>query len=95
VIWIVGFLLNFSSGSLIIACAYNDPTNAFQTFSKSMNIIPGVISIIILFDALHRLRRLSKGVFSLETWQMIWHAWSFVFVLLGGILLLVGSRDPW
>jgi len=95
VVWLIGFLLNFASGSLIVICAYITPSEAFQAFAKSMNIIPGVISCGIIIDALHRLRRLSKGVLQLETWQMVWHAWSFIFVLIAGVLLLLCSRKPW
>ena len=57
-----------------------------------MNVVPAFISLCFLIDSLRRLQLIAKGVLHIETAQMVWHIWSFMSVVIAGILLSVTTR---
>lgn len=60
-----------------------------------MNIVPSMFSVGFLVDALRRIKNLATGTMHIEVWQMIWHIWSFVSVVIAGILLSVSTLHAW
>lgn len=63
--------------------------------SKFLNVIPDLLSAIFLVDALRRLKIVAAGLFEIEIWQMIWHLWTFLFLIAGGVLLNISTYHAW
>ncbi len=67
----------------------------WENATEIVTVLPDVISVVFLIDALRRLKIVTKGVMIIQTWQMIWHIWSFALVAIAGILLCVATRHTW
>ena len=86
-------LLVFLFGGCCIQIAFNHYGNMkWNITTQFMNIAPNIFSLGFLIDSLRRLRLIAKGVLHIETFQMIWHIWSFVLVVIAGILLSVATN---
>lgn len=91
---IVSFgLLIFLFGGCCIQIAFNHYGNMkWNITTQFMSIVPNIFSLGFLIDSLRRLRQIAKGVLHIETFQMIWHIWSFVLVVIAGILLSIATN---
>lgn len=87
--FLAGLLLNISTGVIIILTAYckNKYPN-LKYWRDWLNLAAAAVSNIMLIDALRRLRKIVKGVFSVDTWQMILHVSAYLLVLVSGVILL-------
>jgi len=92
---IVGIIAFLISGALVVSAIYNYRNNAIQYSSEFANVLPAFVAIGFLIDALYRLKTLAHGSMHIETWQIIWHVWSFVLVCICGILLSVATIHTW
>ncbi len=93
IVFVFGLLLNLTSGVFIIMAFYHVGGREWQLDTEIANIVPNVISVIVLLDSLRRLKQASKGFLEIETWQMVWHIWSFTAVTFDGILLSLCTRN--
>ena len=50
------------------------------------------MSLILLLDALRRIKEVTYGLMHIETWQMVWHIWSFAFVVISGTILCIATH---
>ena len=92
---VLGLLANLTSGVLIVLAFHHQGSLAYENITEVFNIAPNFVALIILCDALRRLRNIAKGVLSMETWQMIWHFWSFFLVMSAGVILSVMTHHAW
>lgn len=51
-------------------------------------LIAAGLSNLLLIDALYKLRKVVKGVFAVDTWQMILHVSAYTLVFINGIIML-------
>lgn len=90
--FLIGLLLNFSTGVLTILTAYlkvkDDNKNAYK-WRDWINLVAAAVSNIVLLDALRRLRKLVKGVFAVDTWQMVLHVSAYLLAFLSGFILVI------
>lgn len=93
VVFVVGLLMNLASGVFIVIAFYRVGGINWQLTTELANIVPNVISVVVLMDSIRRLKRASKGSLEIETWQMVWHIWSFTAVTFDGIGLSLCTRN--
>ena len=88
----VGLLLNISTGVTIIMTAYSKSNyNKYpklEFWRDWLNLIAAAVSNIMLIDALRRLRKIVKGVFAVDTWQMILHVSAYLLVFVSGVIIV-------
>lgn len=92
IIWVVGVIglfLNFAGVAFIIIAAHNHGVHWIADITDFMNVFPCFLSLCFMFDAFIRIRKVTNGVFSVQTNQMLIHIWSFAAVTIAGILLSV------
>lgn len=85
--------MNLASGIFIILAFTN--LGDWDTATKVSNLVPSIISFFFLLDALRRLKQVAKGALQIETWQMVWHIWSYGFIIMDGIFLVVFSKNTY
>lgn len=72
IIFIAGLILNSSTGVIIIVTCYknkdSNPANDAKYWRDWLNLVAAAVSNIMLVDALRRLRKIVKGVFTVDTW---------------------------
>ena len=90
-----GLIVNCATGIFIVLAFSNFNDVQWENATETITVLPDVISVAFLIDALRRLKIVTKGVMIIQTWQMIWHIWSFALVAIGGILLCVATRHTW
>ena len=94
--FLAGLLLNISTGVAIILTAYYKTKSKYPNLKywrDWLNLAAAAVSNIMLIDALRRLRKIVKGAFSVDTWQMILHVSAYLLVFLSGITLLIIEYD--
>ena len=95
IVYLIGVGIFLISGSLIVAASYKYSNNALQYSCEVMNIVPSMFSVSFLIDSLRRVKKLASGTMHIETWQMVWHIWSFISVVIAGIMLSVATLHAW
>jgi hypothetical protein len=93
VVFVVGLIMNLASGVFIVIAFYRVGGIDWQFTTELANIVPNIISVAVLLDSIRRLKRASKGSLEIETWQMVWHIWSFTAVTFDGIGLSLCTRN--
>jgi len=68
-------------------------TKAIKVWADCMNIIPQLISLIVLLDALRRLRNITAGSFMIDTLQMVIHIVCFILVVSSGAWLVKSTSS--
>ena len=87
--FLAGLLLNISTGVTIILTAYYKTKYPNLKYWRDwLNLAAAAVSNIMLVDALRRLRKIVKGVFAVDTWQMILHVSAYLLVFVSGVILL-------
>ena len=88
-IFVIGLLLNVSTGVTIVVNVYkrNHHPNIFK-WRDWLNFAAAAVSNLLLIDALRRLRKIIKGDFAVDTWQMILHVSAYLLVLVSGSILI-------
>lgn len=88
-IFFAGLVLNMITGMLVVVTCYVKQKNdSIQYYRDWLNLLAAIISNVLLIDALRRLNKIVKGVFAVDTWQMICHVAAYTLVLASGILLI-------
>jgi hypothetical protein len=67
----------------------------WENSTQILNVVPNFISLCFLVDALYRLRNIARGAMHIETWQLVWHIWSFVLTTIAGIFLSIATHHAW
>lgn len=91
----IGLVSNFASGALIVIALYDYGNAVLFRICEVFNILPDLVSAAFLIDALRRFNLITKGAFTIETWQMVWHVWSFLTIAIGGILFSIATSQTW
>lgn len=87
--FLAGLLLNISTGVTIILTAYYKTKYPNLKYWRDwLNLAAAAVSNIMLIDALRRLRKIVKGVFAVDTWQMILHVSAYLLAFVSGVILL-------
>ena len=94
-VFAVGLLFNLYAGVLLQEVFHFSVNDTLVNATEIINVAPSFISMVFLGDALRRLRKASKGVLQMETWQLVWHIWSFFSVFVSGVLLSISVRKAW
>ena len=72
IIFIAGLILNSSTGVIIIVTCYKNQDSNKENNAKYwrdwLNLVAAAVSNFMLVDALRRLRKIVKGVFTVDTW---------------------------
>lgn len=63
----LGLLFTLATGSLIVG-AYYQRTVKFENWVEILNILPPLISVLFLSDAMRRLRIVIKNKFDINLW---------------------------
>lgn len=98
IIFCFGLCINITGGVCIIFAEHANANNhenstVWENTTEAFNLIPNTISIIFLADALRRLRKIANGVLYIETWQLIWHGWSYFLILCAAWFLCIVSHN--
>ena len=87
--FLAGLLLNISTGvTIILRPYYRKKYPNLKYWRDWLNLAAAAVSNIMLIDALRRLRKIVKGVFAVDTWQMILHLSAYLLVFFSGVILL-------
>ena len=87
--FLAGLLLNISTGvTIILTVYYKTKYPNLKYWRDWLNLAAAAVSNIMLIDALRRLRKIVKGVFAVDTWQMILHVSAYLLVFVSGVILL-------
>ena len=89
-LFLAGLLLNISTGLILILTAYYKTSYPSLKYWRDwLNLTAAAVSNIMLIDALRRLKKIVKGVFAVDTWQMILHVSAYLLVFVSGVILLI------
>jgi hypothetical protein len=67
IVGIIGLLLNFGGVACIIIAAHRHGTEWIAYITDVMNVGPCFISLCFMIDAFYRIRKVTTGVFSVQT----------------------------
>lgn len=59
----------------------------------SYNLFLAAVSSVFLIHALFSLKKVVKGIFAVDTWQMFLHVTTYFLVFVSGIVLLTVTID--